>query len=186
MGIVVLTPAASFPVTLAEAKAQCRVLANDEDALIEGLIAAATNHAEQYCGRAFITQSFLLALDCFTDAIVLPRGPVQSITSFQYYDAAGLLQTVDPAIYTLDNTSNPAWIVLNTGDEWPVTLEGVNTVRITFVAGTAAAPAAVKQAILLLVGHWFQHREAVGPAMTEVPLAVGSLLSFFRTYPATV
>lgn len=40
----------------------------------------------------------------------------------------------------------------------------------------AAVPGTLKHAIRLLVGHWFEHREAIGNVLTEIPLGVDRLL----------
>ena len=46
----------------------------------------------------------------------------------------------------------------------------------------AAVPAAIKQAMLLLIGHWFANREAVnvGNIVTAMPLAVEALIAPYR------
>jgi uncharacterized phiE125 gp8 family phage protein len=181
MGLTLITPPASLPVTLADAKAQCRVESDDEDSLIEGLIAAATDYVEQYTGRALITQTWRLTLDEFTHALLLPKGPVQTVTHVRYFDSEGAEQTVLVDDYTLDNTSDPAWVVINSGASWPVTQSGVNMVKITFVAGYTEVPSSITHAILLLIGQWFDNRSAVSDkAVIAVPNAVESLLTNYR------
>lgn len=185
MGLVLITPAAASPVTLAEAKTHCRVDGSDEDTLITGLIAAATNYVEQYTGRAIGAQTWRLTQDTFSDNILLPMGPVQSISSVQYYDTAGVLQTVASSVYTLDADSDPAWLVRNANEAWPATLNGINAVRVTYVTGYATIPAAVKQAILLLIADWYNMRENTTLTTnqpTEMPHAVTALLANFRSY----
>jgi len=177
-----VTPAASQPVTLSEAKAQCRVLSNDEDAYINGLIAAATAHAEKQTGRAILPQTWRLTLERFENEITLPQSPLRSVASVSYLDAAGASQTLANSVYTVDVTSTPGRIVLAKDQEWPETLESVNAVTIEYEAGYTVAPAPIKHAILLLIGHWFAHREAVGEAAEELPLAVDALLVNFRAY----
>lgn len=53
---------------------------------------------------------------------------------------------------------------------------------MTYVAGEAAAPAAIKAAILLLVRHWFDNPSAVvvGVIAQEMPLAVQALTAPYR------
>lgn len=183
MGMTLITPAATFPVTLAEAKAQCRIDGGDEDALINGLIAAATDYVEQYTGRAIMAQTWKLTLDAFSDAIVLPKGPVQSVTSVQYYDTDGVERTATN--YTLDNSSDPAWIVRNAMYSWPTTQSAVNVVNITFVAGYSVVPPSLKHAILLLIGDWYRGRENTvlgNNQPAEMPHAVTALLSNHRSF----
>jgi len=93
MKFKVVTPVATEPVTLAEARLQCKVDADDttHDALITGLITAAREFAEHYTGRALAPQTLEAALDAFTDDdyIDLPMPPVSSVTSIKYTDTAG-------------------------------------------------------------------------------------------------
>lgn len=176
MGLTLVTPAATYPVTLAEAKAQCRVDHSDEDGTLNALIAAATDYVEQYCGKALVSQTWLLSLDAFTDAIEIPLGPVQSVSSVKYYDADNIEQTVSSADYVVDLATNPQWIVRNSDTAWPATATGVNVVNITFVAGYATMPPAIKLALLLLVSAWYDNREGA------MPTAVSALLSPFRRF----
>ena len=179
-----VTPAASQPVTLAEAKVQCRVLHNDEDALITGLIAAATAHVEKQTGRAILAQTWRLTLEGFADSITLPQSPLRSVTSVKYLNAAGTEQTLASSVYVVDATSTPGRIVLAADNDWPVTADSPNAVVVEYQAGYDAAPAPIKHAILLLIGHWFANREAVnvGNITSELPLAVDALLKNFRAY----
>jgi uncharacterized phiE125 gp8 family phage protein len=69
---------------------------------------------------------------------------------------------------------------------WPLTQPGKSkAVSVDFVAGygptPATVPALLKQAICLLVGHWFENREAVGNVGGEVAFAVDSILKIYRT-----
>lgn len=183
MGLTLITPATDYPVTLAEAKAQCRVDSSDEDALLNGLIAAATNHVEEYLGRALMTQTWRLTSDEFSDSMLLRRGPVQSVTSLKYYDIDGVLQTVSTDDYTPDLSHDPQWIVKNTNATWPATLDAIDVVQITFVSGYAILPAAIKQAVLLLIGQWFDQRSDVTERpMIAMPNAVEALLSNHRSF----
>ena len=181
MGLTLITQPASFPVTLAEAKAHCRVEDASEDSTISGFIAAATDYVEQYTGKAIMPQTWRLTLDEFSDSTLLPKNPVQSVTSIKYYDVIGDIQTLSTEFYTADTVSDPAWVVLNSDKTWPDTLDGVNAVRVEFVAGYTAVPPSIKHAILMLVAQWFDHRAAVSDkAMIAVPHAVEALLTNYR------
>lgn len=183
MGLTLVTAAASYPVTLAEAKAQCRVTSSDEDTKLNDFIAAATDYVEQYLGRSIISQTWRLTLDKFSDTILLPRGPVQSVSSIKYDDANGAEQTLAGAVYTLDSASDPQWVVRNSDSSWPTINDAVNSVRIEYVAGYAAVPASIKHAILLIIGQWYDNREAVAPSSMATPEhAVRALLSNYRAF----
>lgn len=156
-----------------------------DDDLVLALAASAAAYCEHACDRAFGTQTLELALDQFPVevAIALPRGPVVSITSVKYIDSAGDEQTVGSAAYALDDYSTPAYLVPTVDTDWPDTLATVNAVKIRYVTGLDVVPPTIKSAMLLLVGHWYEHREAVAPGTWgAIPLGVQGLLDTQRDY----
>lgn len=184
MGLTLLTPPDDEPVTLIEAKAQCRVLHSDEDTYIETLISAAARYVERYVGRSLTERQWKLTLDEFSDSIELPMGPVTAIDAVEYVDADGDTIAIDAANYTLDSTSEPQWLVRNSAYNWPGTLGAVNVVSVTYTAGFATLPAQyadLKIAVLLLIGHWYRNREAVSEGtVNTMPLAVEALAGPYR------
>ena len=186
MALSLIAPASEPVVSLASAKAWCKVEGNANDLVLGELVLAAQRHIEQIIERSLGEQTWRLTLDAFSDAIELPKGPVTGIVtnSFTYRDVAGLQQIVDPALYSLDLVSNPAWVVRNSDASWPALLDGVNAVAIEFTAGEGAAlcPPDLARAILLLTAFWFDNREAVnvGNIINEVPFGVRSLTDPYR------
>jgi len=127
-----------------------------------------------------------MRIDCFPwRRIELPMPPLQSVTSLKYIDDAGVEQTMPTADYVVDAQHMIGRIRPAHGTQWPSTLDDEGAVRITFVAGYGAAgavPQPIKQAILLLVGHWWINREAVGEAGGPHALAVEALTQPFRVH----
>lgn len=82
----------------------------------------------------------------------------------------------------MDVASHRQWIVRNAGSAWPPILSGVNAVEIDYVAGFSLVPPQLEQAILLLVSHWYKHREAVnvGNIINDVPFGVEALCWPYR------
>ena len=78
-----LNPPDSLPVDLTEAKEHERIGDTDaiEDAFIVSQIQAATQLAEEFTRRAFITQTWLFRTHNIVPFIELPRPPLQSIDS---------------------------------------------------------------------------------------------------------
>jgi uncharacterized phiE125 gp8 family phage protein len=180
-----VTAPTSEPVTVAEAKAHLRVDLSDDDVLIESLITAARVHIEDATSRALITQTWRINLDDWPPCgyLCLPRPPLQSVTSVVYTDSAGTAATLSASKYAADTDSEPGRIVLNCGQTWPVTtLATSNPIVITYIAGygaAAAVPQQLKQAILLLLGHWYENREGsiVGSGgVSPIPFAIDSLI----------
>lgn len=154
MGTRLITAPSTTPVTLAECKAQANVSDTSMDSVIPAFIEAAVQEAELETGRALMTQTWERTFDAFPDAIVLWRPPVQSVTSVKYYDPTNVLQTLNSGVYTLDNDSEPAWLLPSWGNSWPATLPVANAVRVRYVCGyadAASVPASIKQWIKMRV-----------------------------------
>jgi uncharacterized phiE125 gp8 family phage protein len=184
-------PPAETPVSLDEAKLHCRVDHNAEDALITGLIAAAATHLDGWTGilgRALVNQTWRQTLPGFPSGAVigLALAPVQSITSITYHDGANVEQTLAPAVYALLDDQLGPFVTLQVGQSWPATFAREDAVTVTYVAGYGPTrtdlPEAIRHAMLLLIGHWYEHREAVvnGASKAQLPLAVQALLGPFR------
>lgn len=186
MPLILITEPTAEPVTLAEAKAHCRVEVADDDALIGVLIGAAREQVEHILGRALMTQTWERVLDAFpAGAIELGMPPVQSITSIKYLDAAGAEQTLAPSAYALDADSLPGWALPDADTDWPDTQAVANAVRVRFAAGyasAAAVPDSIKQWILIHVGYWYGNREAAAAVeMKRLPY-VDCLLDRWRVW----
>jgi uncharacterized phiE125 gp8 family phage protein len=169
------------PVTLEEAKLSARVSGIDEDGLIESWIILARELVEIDSRRALLAQTVKLYMDRLPErTIYLERPPVQSVTSIQYVDTDGSLQTLSATKYVTDLVSEPCRLTPAYGIIWPFTRWQTNAVTITFVAGWAAVnlvPERAKQAIKLLVGHWYRNREAVGTVAPEIEFSYSSCVS---------
>jgi uncharacterized phiE125 gp8 family phage protein len=188
---------AQAPITLDQAKQHLRVLHDDEDEYIADLIEAATDYLDGYSGvlgKALITQTWRQDFDSFWDgcsyssALRLPLGPVQSVSSVTYYDAANSLQTLSASVYELLTDGLGPYVALVAGQSWPAIYGRAGAVRVTWVAGYGATPEAVpariRTLIKLLVGHWYENREAVTVGNTqavELPLAAQALITTSRS-----
>lgn len=180
------------PVSLTEAKTQCRVDIADDDTYISALITAARSHLEMIARPqlAMITQTWECLLDDWPggDTLELRPYPLQSVTSVKYTDQAGAETTYSSANYLVDTYSEPGRLRLKTGASWPsASLRELNGVAIRFVAGYGAAGTAVdmqlRQAILLLVAHWYENREPVlttGAQAVSMPFTVTALMQHWR------
>lgn len=182
------TDAASEPVTLTEAKDQLRETGSAEDTFINTLLKTARQFAEDKIGRALLTQTWKVSLDngsLPTDSIIeLPRPPLQSVTSITYVDSDGATQTLSTDNYTVDTLSEPGRIMF---EDMPNIKSTINALTVEYVAGYTDAsevPAGIKQAILILVEHWFDFREAVvaGTITSKIPISADDLLDMNRIH----
>lgn len=177
----VQTVAPTLPaVTLAEAKEHLREDSEDNNQLITDLVEAATSYAQDYQWSQLVSATYEMRLDRFCDLIELHPNPVSSVTSVAYVDSAGASQTlVANTDYVVDIKQKPARLVPAYGKSWPATRGFLNDVTITLVAGygtPTSVPRKIKQAILLLVGHWFRNRESMGDAGKDIGFATKALL----------
>ncbi|MCW8918915.1 MAG: head-tail connector protein [Gammaproteobacteria bacterium] len=181
-----LSEPAAEPVTLAEAKAHTR--ADDaDDALLAALITAGREYVESETARVLIERTGVLSLDRFPSVIRVPGAPLVSVEALRYLDIEGQQQTLPSDQYRVDASSAPGRITPAPGVAWPATLfvPGAVSIDLTVGYGTADdVPGVLKQALLLLVGHWYENREGVviGTITSEVPIAVTSLLDKRRVY----
>lgn len=155
MSVRVVTPPAAL-VTPEQARAWAPVLADDDDARLTALLAAAQAAIEPpygWVGRAFGEQTLEWSGRAFgaCGRLRLPFPPVRSIESVRFYDTVGADVAMDAADY---------WLV---GDAlepvsgfWPAVRARGDAVRIRYVAGYAADDPAlvpVRHAIILAASH---------------------------------
>jgi len=173
------------PLSLDEVKLHLRLDTGiAEDALLSSLISAARQYCEGFQRRAYITQTWELWLDKFPDIdnIYLPWPPLQSVSSIKYYDTANLEYTLLDSNYYVDTQSQPGRLSLNYGKSWPSTaLRPTNGLCITFICGYGDAvedvPVKALYAMKLLIGHYYENREAVSQSqLYPAPLSVDALL----------
>lgn len=180
MAFRLITAGTGAAITLAEAKAHCRVDTTAEDALLEGLISAATTYVEQYTSLALSEQTWELVTGQWKSEYLL-KAPVRSVTSIKYVDEDGAEQTVSSSLYTLDDTTNR---VLMLEDFTEPALRGEDSdITIRFVTGLVTVPQPIKLAILLLIALWYDNRAAASDrAMMPMPHAVDALLANYRIF----
>jgi uncharacterized phiE125 gp8 family phage protein len=182
----VYTAPALDPVTLTEAKSQLRVTGNEEDTLILAYLRAATRYAENYLGRALITQTLEAKFErfpCGYEALELPQPPLQSVTSIVYRSAETTYTTLPTTEYEVDVVSPRGRIILGYGKSWPTTLgmPMAFDVTVRYVAGygvdSTYIPATIRSAILMFLAHLYEQREAVTDQIVNVvPFGVQAML----------
>lgn len=182
------------PVTVAEAKAHLRVDTSDDDTYIGTLITAGREWCEQYLDRTLVNTQWVMRFDSFppdgTHDIELPRPPMATAgtttavaLTFTYEN--GTTATYSTASYRVDRNSTPGAVKTLYGQTWPPHLMDDNAVSVTWWAGYGSAgssvPAAIRHAILMIVGILYEKRAAAeSGSLNEVPFGVKSLLDSQR------
>lgn len=189
-----ITPPESEPLEVEEVRDHLRIVTTTEDSYLEALISAARSMAEQYTNRALITQTWDVALDAFPEYFEIPWAPLQAVQSLTYLNGDGTTELYNsissPQVgiesYIIDTWSQPARLALPYGGTWPSHYTQANSVVLRIVAGYgdtgADVPAPIRQAMLLLIGHWYEHRESVSEVqnLAEMPQGAIWLLNPYR------
>jgi uncharacterized phiE125 gp8 family phage protein len=188
-----LTDPAVEPVTLAEAKLHLRVEHSDDDALISASIQAAREWVEEYLDATLIHTQWVMTLDLFPPAISLPRPRMAEADGFTaveltYTIDTGAVVTLPTSDYRVDRDSVPGVLRPNYGDSWPAHLADYNAISVTWWAGFgadgSAVPQRIRNAVLMLVTHYYEQRSAVlvGQGVISKPIEFGvrSLLDSAR------
>lgn len=162
-----LTAPAAEPITLAEAKAHCRVDHSTDDSLIQGYITAAREWVEDYIDRSLVSQRLVMKLDSFPHEIELPRPPMiasgtaTAVTVTYVTGEAGGTATLSTSSYRVDRDSTPGVIRTTYAGSWPSHLLDQNSVTVTWWAGygePASVPQRVKNAMLMCVHELYEKR----------------------------
>lgn len=185
-----LSQPAAEPVTLDQAKSQCRVDFAEDDDLIRAYITAARQYVEKFMGRNIFNRSMEMTLDFFpwpgwetttgssSDSymgwyfrglsIRIPKPGTASIDEISYLADSGEEVVLDASIYKTDLVSEPARVMPAPGYTWPYQNQYIpGQVKIKFTSGTYGdgidvnnCPQTIVLAILLLVNHFYSNRGA--------------------------
>lgn len=190
----------SYPVSLVEVKSHLNISHADSDAKLDQFIAAAVQNLDGSDGildRAICRQSWLMQMGSFSGGydhdrrlrlrfgcdfrdgmIEVPLPPLVSIDSVRYTDSGGATQTIDPTTYRFINGGTQRSVLFSSAG-WPSVGSDPDAVQIAFTAGYAPGqvPETIKQAILLAVSHWNEHREEFDASeLHELPHGAHALL----------
>lgn len=152
------------PISLDQVKKHARAYYSYDDDLFTQCLYSSWQKCEQLCQKTFCTTTYTLTLDAFpiysasqyygapftalqlwftnksvwplfNQAIVLPKPPVQSISSIVYVDSVtGTLTTLASANYLFVG-DQPARVTPAYGLAWPIARFQPGAVQIQFVAG---------------------------------------------------
>ena len=180
-GIKVTTAPTAEPLSLQEVKEYLRVDDATDERVVQPLITAARQFAEEHMNRALMQQTFTLMLDAVIDQdqplyegmrtapdlnyyknyIVLPKSPVQSVTSVKTFDDSDNATTMAATKYYVDTQREPARIVLRTGETFPTALRVANAIEVIYVAGYTSAfaiPEPIRLGMLQHIANMYEHR----------------------------
>jgi uncharacterized phiE125 gp8 family phage protein len=187
MSSILLTGPAVEPLSLAEAKAHLRIERDDENDDIAALIAGARVHVEAQTRRALITQTWRLVRDVWPvdGRIAVLPSPLRELVAARVLHLDGGTQSVDISLFTADKAGAPAILAFNPGT-LPYSDRPTAGIELDVEVGYGDAPADVpqplRQAIRLLVAHWYENRGllTIGHEVNVLPLTITALLAPYR------
>lgn len=143
--LVMLSAPAYEPVSRAEAKRWFRIDADDtsHDQVIDLLIKAMREDAENLTLRAYVSRQYRLTLDDWPSderyglKIELPFPPLISVDSFKYVDTDGVLTALAATEYTVYDEYEPAFIIPAWEANWPTIRRVPDAIQVVFTAGYA-------------------------------------------------
>jgi len=170
-------------ISLATAKAHLRVDHSDEDALITSLISTAGEIVEEYTGQYLSSCGFTYYADHFTSLMKIHAGPGIRITNVQYTDTTNTTQTWSAENWYFDAKSHPMRVQF---ENLPTEVDDrVHAVQITGEAGYTTVPETLKSAMLLIIGHLYEHRKDILVGVQSAPLVHGAKYLMDKFKPST-
>lgn len=185
------------PVAVEDAKKALRIEHALEDDVLGHKLDAAEEIITAKTNRVLRPTDYELTLraEC-AEPISLGPWPIRDVESVEYRDSAGVWQAVADADFEFVRLDDESGEVRFYSTFTPSSLVGDRAnMRIVFSAGYGDAgegpdvdpelelPARVREVLLMLAGHFFEHREAVTAVeMAEVPLSAGYVLEELRIY----
>jgi uncharacterized phiE125 gp8 family phage protein len=172
------------PVSLAELKAHLRYDSDNEDNLLERLIATARAHVEAAARRVMITQTWRAYLDRWPARrkVLLPVAPVAEIAQVRVFNDAGEASVIAASAYKLDAARAPNQLILQAAILAPTAY--ANGIEIDMTCGYGEAedvPAPLREAILRLAAQWFEQRLETGRLTLSLPSStIEALIAPYR------
>lgn len=184
MTSILLTPPAAEPLALDETRAYLRVEHNDDDELIAALIAGARIHVEAQTRRALMTQGWRLILDEWPGdgRIDVRPAPLQAVTAARVYDSEGDAQTLDLQAFVADLGVSALVFMPGVLAAPSRVAAGIELDVTVGYGGATDVPEPLRQAVRLLVAHWYENRGVVaaGGEGASMPAGVAALLAPYR------
>lgn len=191
MPVTIITPAAVEPITLDEARSQCRA-SSGEDGFLSLCIAGARAKCEGILQRALVNRTAQQTYPRFlAEGLAFSLDPVVSVSEVAYIAEDGAATVLPVEQWQVARTGlgpllQPAYL-----GEWPDTRDVAEAVTVRYVAGygstAASVPSDIRTWLLLTVAFLYAQREAFDMTgrVADVPSRfVDSLLDPYRRYGA--
>lgn len=187
MPSILLTAPAVEPLTLAETKEFLRIEHADDDGLVASLITGARGHVEAATRRALITQLWRYIADVWPDSgcIEVMPAPLRAVLAVRVYRSDGATLAVDPDAFVADLARAPAVLAFATralpAPERPKAGIEID-LRVGYGDAASDVPEPLRQAMRLLIAHWYENRGVVArnEGIAALPENVRALIAPYR------
>ena len=192
----IIVPPATTAVTLATVKAYLRIPVSDtsQDAILTLMIEAATEFAEMYTKRDFITRTSRTFRNEFESQFELRRSVFQSLELFEYL-VSGSFIAVPPTVFSTTIENAFSFIFRLPEEDWPDDKDDLpQSIKIEFKTGFGNAdtdvPSKLRLALLQHIASFFENRgdcacDADG-AGKSLPAAAKAIYEQFRIMDISV
>jgi len=165
-------------IALSTVKAALRIDYTADDTELTRLIAAAVAWVENYCGFSLSSASRTMYLASWKDTVFFVQ-PVTALASVAYTDPDGNAATLTSGTDYYWDRSGPVDVLRFLGE--PPAMKDGTLATVTYTAGYATEPNEVVQAVISLVGSWYNNPEATAPVqLSQVPLGAQYMLEHLR------
>ncbi len=120
----------------------------DDAVYLDFIRAAAHNMVAEMTGRTLGAETWDYSVGSASGDLVLPKSPVQSVTSISYFDAAGAVQTATIGDFYIFAGEDKTTIRPKPGKTWPSLQDRDDAMTIRFVAGYTSLPDALTFAVM--------------------------------------
>jgi uncharacterized phiE125 gp8 family phage protein len=179
-----VTPPASEPVSLAEAKLYLKLDGDDENDLVASLIAAARLTIEAASRKQLIAQTWRLVLKRWpSEPLRSPLSPLLAVTGAALRSSANVVTPLPNVVGQIMAGVDPPAITL--GSPQPVLVPPDGQLEIDLLTGFGPAatdvPASLRQAVLMQMARWFENRgDHVTGADASLAPEIMALVNPFR------
>lgn len=204
--LIVVTSATTIPVTVAQAREQCRAPENgDDDVLVERALRSAVEYVEENTSLILQPTTLEYRTNCWPHwsggyrrghEIDLPKKPVRDVVAVEYLDVDGNLQELSASNYSWRNTADGGIVRFNNSIMFPrLTSDAADPVRVIFEAGFDAPqssgsgddpnlnlPNRVIEAVLLKTELGYDHGGITEETGKLLQQALASVLDQLRVY----
>lgn len=153
---------------------------SEDDAILFPMISAAREYCENLSGYAFVPQTIRAYPECNGGFENLPRVPISAIQGVWANFSDGTKEKIPETDYSCDLEDGRFLL-----KQKPSDLSTLNPIEVEYTAGNQQLPWLARQAMLLLIGHWYANRESVNVGnITSVEIAqtTSAILKQYRRW----